>query len=286
MFNAPKALLVLGSSFFAQCCLSWKDTGAQPAQPAVGNGANFLPCDHRHLFGPFGWCPLPLIVSLTLFGRVWRAHKEFFLFKTCGRVFGNVLHTWALEQVLTAWMYYAEQFLSPFSILQHQWSHSHPWSTKIIQPFYQLARNQPVKYFEGFSQLCRVVLVFCLATDVPVVQFARCSPASSSSPWTRQSRVSRFRWRRTQWQGSAPADWSETSWKRKRWSASDSNYGQLRFSTNHIITCPFQDKMKKDLENEIHLVLGRVLPHRPHDWQQLFRWYCPTSILQTIVRDR
>ena len=93
MFNAPKALLVLGSSFFAQCCLSWKDTGAQPAQPAVGNGANFLPCDHRHLFGPFGWCPLPLIVSLTLFGRVWRAHKEFFLFKTCGRVFGNVLHT-------------------------------------------------------------------------------------------------------------------------------------------------------------------------------------------------
>ena len=93
MFNAPKALLVLGSSFFAQCCLSWKDTGAQPAQPAVGNGANFLSCDHRHLFGPFGWCPLPLIVSLTLFGRVWRAHKEFFLFKTCGRVFGNVLHT-------------------------------------------------------------------------------------------------------------------------------------------------------------------------------------------------
>ena len=115
--------------------------------------------------------------------------------------------------------------------------------------------------------------------------FARCSPASSSSPWTRQSRVSRFRWRRTQWQGSAPADWSETSWKRKRWSASDSNYGQLRLSTNHIMTCPFQDKMKKDLENEIHLVLGRVLPHRPHDWQQLFRWYCPTSILQTIVRD-
>ena len=68
-------------------------------------------------------------------------------------------------------MYYAEQFLSPFSILQHQWSHSHPWSTKIIQPFDQLARNQPVKYFECFSQLCRVVLVFCLATNVHVVQF-------------------------------------------------------------------------------------------------------------------
>ena len=34
----------------------------------------------------------------------------------------------------------------------------------MIQTFYQLARNQPVKYFECFSQLCRVVLVFCLAT--------------------------------------------------------------------------------------------------------------------------
>ena len=150
-------------------------------------------------------------------------------------------------------LYYAEQFLSPFSILQHQWSHSHPWNTKMVQPFYQLAKNQPVKYFECFSQLCRVVLVFCLATAEQMFtlwNFARCPPASSSSPWTRQSRVSRFRWRRTRWQGSAPADWSETSWKRKRWSASDSNYGQLRFSTNHIITCPFQDKMKKDLENE------------------------------------
>ena len=159
----------------------------------------------------------------------------------------------------------------------------------MIQTFYQLARNQPVKYFECFSQLRRVVLVFCLATGEQMFtlwNFARSPPASSSSPWTRQSRVSRFRWRRTRWQGSAPADWSETSWKRKRWSASDSNYGQLRFFTNHIITCPFQDKMKKDLENKIHLVLGRVLPHRPHDWQELFRWYCPTSILQTIVRDR
>ena len=99
-------------------------------------------------------------------------------------------------------------------------------------------------------QSCPGVLPGDSRTNVQFVQFARCPPASSSSPWTRQSRVSRFRWRRTRWQGSAPADWSETSWKRKRWSASDSNYGQLRFSTNHIITCPFQDKMKKDLENE------------------------------------